>query len=130
MGRIADANFARFEVVVTARSAPKGQRIIDGVSPGVQERVSYTIVEDVAEDDAFDDVSQATPSHRPRPLPLINRISCWKNQATYKQHASTRRFIPNSLSIMSCTRPLRITTTYKILSRTSWIQQSRGPPDF
>lgn len=46
----------RFSVVATARSNEKGRRIIDWASPARQDRLSYVIVEDVAEKGAFDSV--------------------------------------------------------------------------
>ncbi|KAJ4289364.1 methylglyoxal reductase (NADPH-dependent) gre2 [Collariella sp. IMI 366227] len=51
-----------FEVVVTARSHEKGQRIvksIDGNTSG--KRVSYVVVEDIAKDGAFDDAVKSDP---------------------------------------------------------------------
>lgn len=46
----------RFSVVATARSNEKGRRIIDWASPARQDRLSYVIVEDVAEKGAFDSI--------------------------------------------------------------------------
>jgi len=48
----------RFDVVVTARSAEKGQRIVDSCRGDTGRYVSYVVVEDITKDGAFDEVSQ------------------------------------------------------------------------
>jgi len=48
---------SRFTVVVTARSADKGKRIVESLPEPLRNRVSYTVVEDVAAENAFDKVS-------------------------------------------------------------------------
>lgn len=50
-----------FIVVVTARSEAKGQRIIEGVDPSLREHVSFVIVDDIAQDGAFDQAVEAGP---------------------------------------------------------------------
>jgi hypothetical protein len=49
----------RFEVVVTVRSKEKGQRILDAHPNTSQDELSFVIVEDIAEEGAFDEVSVA-----------------------------------------------------------------------
>lgn len=44
----------RFEVVVTARTEEKGERIVESVKP---RQLSYVVVEDIAKEGAFDHVS-------------------------------------------------------------------------
>ncbi|KAL1838632.1 hypothetical protein VTJ49DRAFT_2469 [Mycothermus thermophilus] len=45
-----------FEVVVTARSNDKGQRILKSLDPSIQSRVSFAVVPDIAREGAFDEV--------------------------------------------------------------------------
>ncbi|KAI1177835.1 hypothetical protein F4777DRAFT_166405 [Nemania sp. FL0916] len=47
---------AGFQVVVTARSKEKGERIVDSVQP---RQVGYVVVDDIAQDGAFDQVFQS-----------------------------------------------------------------------
>lgn len=44
---------------MTARSPEKGQRILESTHESLRTRVSYVVVEDVAEEGAFDEVSTA-----------------------------------------------------------------------
>lgn len=46
----------RFSVVVTARSPEKGQAIVDSIEESLRPDVSFAVVEDVAQDGAFDHV--------------------------------------------------------------------------
>lgn len=41
-------------MVVTARSPEKGQAIVDSIDESLRPEVSFAVVEDVAEDGAFD----------------------------------------------------------------------------
>jgi hypothetical protein len=45
-----------FDVVVTVRSQEKGHRIKGSIDETLKQRVSYVVVEDIAEDGAFDKV--------------------------------------------------------------------------
>ncbi|KAI1114094.1 ketoreductase [Nemania sp. NC0429] len=47
------------QVVVTARSDEKGRRVIQSVEPHHQRQVSYVVVQDIAKEDAFDQVFQS-----------------------------------------------------------------------
>lgn len=46
-----------FEVVTTVRSEEKGRRILDAHPNTPKEKLSYVIVEDIAKEGAFDEVS-------------------------------------------------------------------------
>ncbi|KAK0621973.1 hypothetical protein B0T17DRAFT_493449 [Bombardia bombarda] len=50
-----------FEVVVTARSREKGERIVKSIDSALGKRISYVVVENIAKDGAFDKVVQADP---------------------------------------------------------------------
>ncbi|KXX76618.1 putative NADPH-dependent methylglyoxal reductase GRP2 [Madurella mycetomatis] len=50
-----------FEVVVTARSEDKGQRIVQSIDEAMRKRVSYVVVEDVAKEGAFDEAVKSDP---------------------------------------------------------------------
>ncbi|KAH8879220.1 NAD(P)-binding protein [Thozetella sp. PMI_491] len=50
-----------FEVVVTARSHEKGQRIVSSIEGPLAKNVSFVVVNDVAKDGAFDDAVRADP---------------------------------------------------------------------
>ncbi|KAK2609385.1 hypothetical protein N8I77_002882 [Diaporthe amygdali] len=50
----------RFSVVVTARSPEKGQAIVESVEESLRPDVSFALVEDVAQDGAFDHVFQSS----------------------------------------------------------------------
>ncbi|KAK3353950.1 hypothetical protein B0T25DRAFT_545712 [Lasiosphaeria hispida] len=50
-----------FDVVVTARSDEKGQRIVKSVDQSVGKKVSYVVVEDIAQEGAFDKAVQSDP---------------------------------------------------------------------
>ncbi|KAJ2966592.1 hypothetical protein NUW58_g10630 [Xylaria curta] len=51
----------RFQVVVTARSDEKGKKLVDSVKP---HNISYVVVEDIAKEDAFDQVFKSQPPFR------------------------------------------------------------------
>lgn len=51
-------NPARFDTVVTVRSQEKGQRILDAHPNTPKEKLSFVVVEDVAAEGAFDEVSR------------------------------------------------------------------------
>jgi hypothetical protein len=55
----------RFAVVVTVRSEEKGQRILDSHPRTPKEKLSFVIVEDIAKDGAFDEVSEKETSNCP-----------------------------------------------------------------
>ncbi|KAK4097902.1 NAD(P)-binding protein [Parathielavia hyrcaniae] len=50
-----------FEVVVTVRSQEKGQRVLESLDKALRTRTSYVVVEDIAQDGAFDQAVQADP---------------------------------------------------------------------
>ena len=49
-----------FDTVVTVRSEEKGKRIIEAHPDVSNEKLSYVIVKDVAQDGAFDEVSRTS----------------------------------------------------------------------
>lgn len=53
-----------FEVVVTARSYEKGQRIVESIDKIHGKRVSYVVVEDIAKEGAFDEVRSPRSSSK------------------------------------------------------------------
>ncbi|KAL1869155.1 methylglyoxal reductase (NADPH-dependent) gre2 [Diaporthe australafricana] len=60
---VLDALLAQgFSVVVTARSPEKGQAIVDSIDESLRPDVSFAVVEDVAQDGAFDPVFQSGPT--------------------------------------------------------------------
>ncbi|KAK4246196.1 hypothetical protein C7999DRAFT_42341 [Corynascus novoguineensis] len=50
-----------FNIVVTVRSQEKGQRIIDSIDKAQRQQVAFVVVEDIAEEGAFDEVIKADP---------------------------------------------------------------------
>lgn len=58
------SNHLSYDVVVTARSAEKGKRVVQGVNPDLQHMVTFAVVGNVADEGAFDEV---------------NRLSCHRN---------------------------------------------------
>lgn len=46
-----------FDVVVTVRSEEKGQRIVKSIDETQGKQVSFVVVEDIAKEGAFDQVS-------------------------------------------------------------------------
>lgn len=55
---------------MTARSAEKGQRIVESIDETLRRRVSYVVVENVAKEGAFDEVISFTPAPRGRVYPV------------------------------------------------------------
>jgi len=47
-----------FNVVVTVRSQEKGQRIIDSIDKAQRQQVAFVVVEEIAEEGAFDEVKR------------------------------------------------------------------------
>ncbi|KAL2267938.1 hypothetical protein VTJ83DRAFT_5215 [Remersonia thermophila] len=58
------SNGLAFDVVATARSKEKGERIIKSLDPSVRPRVSFVVVPDVAQEGAFDEVLQKSGPFR------------------------------------------------------------------
>lgn len=52
--------YSSFDTVVTVRSEEKGKRIIEAHPDVSKEKLSYVIVNDVAKDGAFDEVSRTS----------------------------------------------------------------------
>ncbi|KAH6612815.1 hypothetical protein B0J18DRAFT_441124 [Chaetomium sp. MPI-SDFR-AT-0129] len=50
-----------FDVVVTVRSQEKGQRVVKSVDETVGKKVSFVVVEDIAQDGAFDEAVKSDP---------------------------------------------------------------------
>ena len=55
----------RFDAVVTVRSEEKGKRLIKSIDSSLGKRVSYVVVENIAKNGAFDQVSTSLSSHLP-----------------------------------------------------------------
>ncbi|KAK4238331.1 putative NADPH-dependent methylglyoxal reductase [Achaetomium macrosporum] len=50
-----------FDVVVTARSREKGERVVKSVHESLDRQVSFVVVEDIAKDGAFDEAVKSDP---------------------------------------------------------------------
>lgn len=55
---------SRFNVVATVRNGDKGTKLLDALPAGPASKLSYVVVEDVAKNGAFDEVSLCQLSHR------------------------------------------------------------------
>jgi hypothetical protein len=49
----------RYKVVVSVRSAAKGDSIISSYPEDIRKDISYEVVEDIAQDGAFDEVGRS-----------------------------------------------------------------------
>lgn len=56
----------RYQVIVSVRSAAKGDGIISALPEELKANVSYEVVEDIAEENAFDEVWQSSIGHMQR----------------------------------------------------------------
>lgn len=98
-----------FSVVVTARSQEKGQAIVDSIDEALRPDVSFAVVEDIAQDGAFDHVC----------VPTV--CTCTHTRLNFLMSYPIRSSNPGGASTMSSTRLLHTILTSETRSRTSSI---------
>ncbi|KAL7621714.1 methylglyoxal reductase (NADPH-dependent) gre2 [Parahypoxylon ruwenzoriense] len=134
-----------FEVVVTARSDEKGDRIVESAKPTQQGRLSYAVVKDVAKDGAFDDTLRTEPAfdyvvHTASPyhLNVEDPIKDFLDPAvkgitgllkSIKAHASTIKRVVITSSSAAILNPLNHARVYDETHWAPWTWEDARVPE-